>query len=146
MGMLSKAQGSGAKPRGYDPRMLAKIEGALEKYEQETWSKLLREEEEFLKGLFRQFDKTGKGEELDAMQYHQMLAKWFPLASWCSSGKFRAPDTLAVIKYLKEKKHGPQPKAQEKDKAEEKDKKEEASSPRLPYDLWLDVVNGKYRP
>jgi hypothetical protein len=146
--LRSKNQNSGGKRAGgYDPRMLAKIETALEKYEQDTWQKLLKEEEEFLKGLFKQFDKTGKGEELDAMAYHQMLAKWFPLASWCSSGKFRAPDTLAVIKYLKEKKDGPTKKApEEKDKAEGGEKKEDAEIPSLSYGLWLDVVNGKYRP
>lgn len=142
------------RPQGYDPRTLDKIEKALEKYETETWARLMKEEEEFLKSLFKQFDQTkngkgeviqGKGEELDAMMYHQMLAKWFPLASWCSSGKFRAPDTLAVIKYLKEKKDGPAKKATE-EKAEGGEKKEEAEIPTLSYDLWLDVVNGKYRP
>merc|ERR1719487_2936268 len=87
----------------HDPKFLARVEGVLEKYEQETWARLLEEEDEFLEELFKMFDKSGKGEEPNAMEYHHMLSKWFPLANWCTSGNFRAPDTLAVINYLRER-------------------------------------------
>lgn len=131
------------KAKGYDAKTLDRIKASLDKYEQETWEKLLKEEEAFLHSLFEQFDRSGKGEELDTHDYHKMLARWFPLASWCSSGKFRAPDTLAVINYLKEKEKAKK-KKEEEPPAEEKKSEEEDKT--IPYQLWLDVVNGKYRP
>merc|ERR1712057_121021 len=116
----AKAPSSGAK--AHDPKFLQKVESTLQKYEEDTWANLLDDEEQFLHDLFAKFDKTGKGEELDAMAYHQMLAKWFPLANWCSPGNFRAQDTLAVINYLRKESNAGKPAEPEK-KEEKKDEK-----------------------
>lgn len=137
-----QAAGSSQPPRERDPpdpKFLAKIATTLEKYEKETYEKYLQEEKDFEKRLFKSFCSEGS-DELDVVAYHNMLKKWFPLASWCTPGDLRSGDSIAALQSIL---------AQDrKTKAPEGavlDDIDEAEA-RMSFELWLDVVNGKYRP
>jgi len=173
-GVASQQHDKARRRRQSDPQTLSKIEHALARYEQNTWDKLLKEEAEFKRSLFDQF--SGGKDELDVTEYHRMLMRWFPLASWCVPGGLRAGDSLAALEYVMRREReqrlgkaaavhisGGSSGAADEAGAEGGGGGGEAvivGGARVPgaslqqpppeakmtYNLWLDVLNGKYRP
>jgi len=123
-----------------DPKFLAKIATTLENYEKATYEKYLKEEKDFERRLFQEFCGEG-GDELDVVAYHNMLKKWFPLASWCTPGDLRSGDSIAALQSILAQER--KAKAPEGTCAIEDIDEAEA---KMSFELWLDVVNGKYRP
>jgi len=137
--------------RGVDDAARSRIDSALTKYEQEMWQKFLKQEEDLQRHLFNQFATPGS-DELQAMEFHRMLQRWYPLAHSWAPGSLRAGDSLATLEYLlrrerelneKEKSSLSGSSRESKADALMESSKEEA---KLSYSMWLDVISGKYRP
>lgn len=139
------------------------IETAISNYERQSWERFLKEEADFKRYLFDQF--SGGKDELDVMDYHRMLLKWFPLAEWCAPRGIRPADSLAALEYIVRRDREDRGLAAPAEKkAEEGDGAaaaagsggagassseapgEEPVPVQLPYSMWLDVLHGKHRP
>lgn len=152
------------KPPPITPETEKKIEQALLKYEQQIWEKLLIEEKQFKRQLFEQFAGPG-GTELEVTEYHKMLMKWIPLASWAAPRGLRPADSLAALEYVirrdaEERGAVSQTPAQTPnststpaaDASSDGTESQQlaalapAAEVKMSYGLWLDVLNGKHRP
>lgn len=87
------------RPPAITPETEQKIEQALLKYEEKSWEKFLGEEKTFKRQLFEQFSGLGN-DDLSPAEYHKMLMKWVPLASWCAPSGLRPADSLAALEYV----------------------------------------------
>jgi len=128
-----------------DPKLLAKIEAALEKYEQASWQRLLREESATKRRLFAQFAAEADSWELSASEFHRMLTKWQHLARWSLPGQLRVGDSLAALEYFLQRERnsrGTEPGSPVAAVATD----EPAVEAKLPFHVWLDILAGKYRP
>jgi len=144
-----------------DDKTRAKVEASIDKYEEQTWNKLLAEQEAFRKKLFNQFATTTPG-VMDSTEYHKMLIKLHKLARSAMPGELKAADTLATLKYVvdegnkskgrrkevkENKKEGSKSKEPEKETGDAKAKAEEAMTDlKLSYELWYEVMSGRGRP
>mmetsp|Transcript_42997 Transcript_42997/g.93625 ORF Transcript_42997/g.93625 Transcript_42997/m.93625 type:complete len:296 (-) Transcript_42997:25-912(-) len=122
---------------------------ALEKYERESWTRLLKEEEDFQKQIFDLFVAEGR-EDLSVEDYHRLLSKWYPVAS-NTPGKLRAGDSLAALQALLRRER----QEQTSSLPEGGDPVAEASqAPTLPDEqepsvsrsLFVNVLQGKFQP
>lgn len=134
-----------------DPKVFAKIDAALEKYEQASWERFLREEDNFKRKLFMQFGSSEEANELTVAEFHKMLMRWHRLARWCMPADLRPGDSLAALEYVLRR---------------DRESRGEAaaggsgaaaaggggggagptSEAKLPYRLWLELISGKHRP
>lgn len=143
-----------ASSRGVDDATRSRIDAALDKYEKEMWQKFLKQEEDLQRQLFNQFATTGS-DELQAMEFHRMLQRWYPLAHSWAPGDLRAGDSLATLEYLlrrerelndKEKSSMPGASREGRDSKADAAVDGSREEAKLTYSMWLDVISGKYRP
>merc|ERR1712048_124451 len=141
-----KGKAKPAPPEKITAKVLAKIEASLEKYEQNSWEHFLREEEEFKKRLFAQFASADSG-QMTTTEYHKMLMKWHRLARWCMPGELRPMDSLASLEYVlrrdKESRGAPGGGTESGNGPEDVGS---AGDAKMPYRIWIDLLNGKHRP
>mmetsp|Transcript_130566 Transcript_130566/g.325771 ORF Transcript_130566/g.325771 Transcript_130566/m.325771 type:complete len:439 (+) Transcript_130566:84-1400(+) len=166
-----------------DAKVRAQIEASIEKYEQDSWQKFLKVEEEFKEKLFKQF--ASSADSMSVTEYHKMLMKWHRMARWSMPGDLRPADSLAALRYVLSRERNAQ-----KGESAQADgtaggeaqsgsgggaaaaaaaseaqgggesggaaaaaagggPDEELELPpdaKLSYKLWVDLLNGKYRP
>jgi len=141
-----------------DEKTKTRINQCLDKYEEQTWSKMLAEQEAFRKKLFNQFATATPG-VMDSTEYHKMLIKLHKLARSAMPGELKAADTLATLKYIVEEGN----KSKERGKGGKEDKKKEGykkidpekdsgalpvvsdADLKLTYELWYEVMSGRGR-
>merc|ERR1719188_310042 len=89
-----------SKTASLDPKLQSKIDQTLEKYEQASWERFLKEEEEFKRQVFTQFAADENADSLSITEYHQMLMRWHKMARWCMPSDLRPADSLACLEYI----------------------------------------------
>jgi len=157
-----------------DEKVKRQIDDSISRYEQKSWERFLQMEEEFKEQMFKQFAADGQG--MEATEYHRMLLKYHKLAKWCMPGDLRAGDSLAAMKYILDQDRLAQRKsvsaapsaagvppaaaegaspaaaagvAGEGDGGEAEARESDLEMPadaRLTYQMWIDLMNGKFRP
>lgn len=158
------------RPPPLTPEVEKKIEQALLRYEEKSWEKFLGEEKTFKRHLFEQFSGLGN-DDLSPTEYHKMLMKWMPLASWCAPSGLRPADSLAALEYVQRRdlegrgliprKISPEPTGHHDSQAssatqvpllQQPAAASAFAEPMLPteakmsFKLWLDVIDGKHQP
>lgn len=130
----------------HDKNLLAKIDRTLDRYEQETWERLLKEEENCLKQMFSQFSEGENGDELDAKGFHKMTSQWYPISQWCAAGSLRPADSLATMRHINSRgeaqtdKGGDEGDGGEATAASHHDE----AATTVPFHLWQELVFGKF--
>lgn len=144
---------AGPKAPALTPEMEKKMEQAILKYEQKCWDEFILVEHKFKRQLFERFAGPD-GDELTPTDYHKMLLKWMPLASWCAPCGLKPADSLAALEYVQRKD------LEERGLLHRRPSTTDGGipvgdgtvelppppEPRMPYGVWLDVLNGKHRP
>lgn len=148
---------STSKANFHDKKVLAKIETALEHYEEASWDRFLQDEMEFERKMFKQFAK--EEEVMTWSEYHKLNEKWHKRAAWRFPTRTVSPnDTIATLEYFTSKEHSRVMSAPPGFNRRNSDRGSSiaatvASSPRMhanflkmSYKMWDNVLRGSYRP
>lgn len=141
-----------------DEKVRAHIESSITKYEQESWLKFLKWEEGFKEQLFKQCT-SDFGNGMTMSEYHKMLVKWHKMARWSMPSDLRAADSFGALQYILGREQRAKAEGARADAsaigeasgagggdAEATGVQDLPRDARLSYDLWVDILNGKYRP
>lgn len=140
------------KIKALSPADLQRIHSCLEKYEEQSWKQFLQEEEQFKLDLFHRFASSDDATEMTANEYHRMLRDWHALANWSMPGTVRPQDSLAALQQILEYDRGAasscprDAQAQAASAPEASDAGASEDDVRLPLQVFLDLVDGKFRP